>query len=64
MKTEGYTTLFTVDQTPEEVFHAMNNVRGWWSVGIGGSIDTLGAEFNFHYKDTGKNRIACFGQPH
>jgi hypothetical protein len=31
MKTNAYTTSFTVDQSPDEVFEAVNNVRGWWS---------------------------------
>ena len=51
MKTNDYTTSFTVDQTPEEVFDAINNVRGWWSEEIDGSTDELGAEFTFHYKN-------------
>jgi hypothetical protein len=48
---QNYTTSFTVDQSPEEVFAAVNNVRGWWSEEIDGSTDTLGAEFTFHQKD-------------
>jgi uncharacterized protein YndB with AHSA1/START domain len=51
MKTKNYTTSFTIDQSPEEVFDAVNNVRGWWSEEIDGSTDKLGSEFKFHYKD-------------
>jgi uncharacterized protein YndB with AHSA1/START domain len=51
MKTKDYATSFTVDQSPEEVFDAINNVRGWWSEEIDGSTDKLRAEFKFRYKD-------------
>lgn len=50
-KSENYTASFTVDQTPEEVFNAINNVRGWWSENIEGGTDKLGAEFTYRYQD-------------
>jgi hypothetical protein len=42
-----YTTRFTVDQDPTEVFKAINNVRGWWSGEVEGVTDQPGAEFTY-----------------
>jgi hypothetical protein len=57
-----YTAVFTVDQTPEEAFAAINNVRGWWSGDIEGRTDKLGEEFTYRYKDVhySKQRITEF----
>ncbi len=51
MATADFTTALVVDQTPEEVFNAINNVRGWWSEEIEGRTDKLNEEFDYHYKD-------------
>jgi hypothetical protein len=51
MSGQNYTTTFTVDQTPEEVFGAVANIRGWWSEEIMGDTDKLGAEFEFRAQD-------------
>ena len=47
----NYTTRFLVDQTPEEVFAAISNVREWWTGEIEGSTDKLGAEFTYRYEE-------------
>src|SRR5450432_1749500 len=51
MNNQNFTTTLLVHQTPEEVFNAINNVRGWWSAEIEGSTDKLNGEFTYHYKD-------------
>lgn len=51
MTTTDFTTTILVDQTPKEVFTAINKVCGWWSENIDGSTDKLDAEFLYHYKD-------------
>ena len=40
----SFTAAFSVDQTPEEAFRAINNVRGWWSEDIEGATDRGGGE--------------------
>lgn len=51
MRDQNYTTSFTVNQTPEDVFAAVNNVRAWWSENIQGETDQPGAVFEFHSRD-------------
>jgi len=51
MPQQDDTTSFLVDQSPEQVFNAVNNVCGWWSEQIEGPTDKLNAEFNYHYKE-------------
>jgi uncharacterized protein YndB with AHSA1/START domain len=51
MSTTNFTTTFTVEQSPQEVFKAVTNPRGWWSEEIEGNTADLNGEFLYHYKD-------------
>ncbi|KAB2349109.1 SRPBCC family protein [Actinomadura rudentiformis] len=48
---QNYTTVFSVERTPQEAFEAITNVRGWWSEGAEGVTDQVGGEFVHRYKD-------------
>ncbi|TDC10979.1 SRPBCC domain-containing protein [Nonomuraea longispora] len=45
--TEYLTATMTVDRTPEQVFEAITNVRGWWSENLIGHSAALHDEFVF-----------------
>lgn len=49
--TTDFTATVLVDQTPKEVFNAINNVRGWWSEEIEGNTEKLHDEFTYHFED-------------
>ncbi|MGE8534309.1 MAG: SRPBCC family protein [Chryseobacterium sp.] len=57
MKSQDFTTSITVDAAPQQVFDAINNVRGWWSENIEGSTSVLNSEFAYHYRDVHRCRI-------
>jgi len=54
---QDFTTAILVDQTPQEAFDAINNVRGWWSENIEGSTDKLQGEFDYHYQEVHRCKI-------
>ncbi len=51
MPASDFTTTLLVDQNLNEVFHAVNNVRGWWSEEIDGGTEKLNDEFTYHFED-------------
>jgi hypothetical protein len=57
MSNQDYTATFSVEQTPKEVFDAINNPRGWWSEEIEGTTDEVDSVFNYQYEDVHRCRI-------
>jgi hypothetical protein len=51
MENKDFNLTILVDQSPEEVFNAITNVRGWWSEEIEGGTAKLNDEFSYRYKD-------------
>ncbi|NIG54773.1 SRPBCC domain-containing protein [Chitinophaga sp. Cy-1792] len=57
MNAQDYTLTFQVAKSPEEVFKAVTNVRGWWSEQIEGRADALNEVFNYRYQDIHRSRM-------
>lgn len=51
MSTSDFTTTILVDQSPAEVFKAINNVGGWWDGEITGGTHKLNEEFSYRMKE-------------
>src|ERR671925_774503 len=51
MKNQHFSVTFLVDKSPEEVFNAVNNVRGWWSELVEGGTEKLNDEFVYRHKE-------------
>ena len=57
MNNQDFNTTILVEQSPDEAFNAINNVRGWWSEEIEGGTNKLNDEFTYHYKDVHSCRM-------
>lgn len=57
MATQDLTYTILVDQTPQQAFDAINNVRGWWSEEIEGNTDKLNETFIYQYEDVHYSQI-------
>ena len=51
MTNSDFTTTITVNNTPKEVFDAINHVRGWWQGEITGNTEKPGDEFSYQMMD-------------
>lgn len=47
MSNSNFTTTLLVDQSPEQVYNAVMNVRGWWDGEIEGNAEKLNNEFTY-----------------
>ncbi len=56
MNKQNFTTAFSVNQTPEEVFDAINNVTGWWTENLEGSSKKINDEFEVRFGDVHYSR--------
>ncbi|HEX4206783.1 MAG TPA: SRPBCC domain-containing protein [Ktedonobacteraceae bacterium] len=58
MDKQSFTTTFLVDQTPREVFNAINTIGAWWTGGdIEGSTDKLNGDFVYQVKDVDYSKM-------
>lgn len=51
MTTSNFTTTILVDNSPEEVFDAINNVSGWWQGEVKGGTTQVNDEFTYQMED-------------
>ena len=57
MNNQNFTTTILVDQSPSEVYKAVNNPRAWWSEDISGITDKIGEEWNYHFGDNHRSKM-------
>lgn len=47
MSNPSYTTSFSVDRPPDQVFAAVTDVRSWWMTTVAGDNHAVGDEFSY-----------------
>jgi hypothetical protein len=51
MKAQNYTTIITVNATPQEAFKSINSVTKWWTENLKGSSQKVNDEFTVQFGD-------------
>lgn len=51
MKNKDFTISIVVDQSPQQVFDAINQPQNWWTGEVKGSAAALSDEFIYRYED-------------
>jgi hypothetical protein len=49
MKNQDFTYTMIVDQSPQQVFDAINNIKGWWTEDFSGYSEKLNDEFKVRF---------------
>ena len=57
MTTTDFSTTIVVDKSPQDVFNAVTNVRGWWSEEIVGGTSKLNDVFDYHFEDVHRSKM-------
>ena len=57
MHNEDYTTTILVNANCNSAFHAILNLKEWWSQEITGTTDELNKTFFYHYKDVHRCKL-------
>lgn len=51
MENQNFNAIFLFNKSPQQVFEAVNNVRGWWSETVEGGTHNLNDEFVYRHGD-------------
>jgi hypothetical protein len=57
MNNQDFSTLILLEQSPADVYKAINNPRAWWSEDIDGNTDKLNDEWTYHFGDNHRSKM-------